>query len=139
MSNASLEISFAPLSADHHATTVILAANDLALGTSASSLNTKTGGAVLKAAEAADFKGKAKSSIELLALPKIEGLIRDARDGALYKSEFGSRMKGQGAYAEHLRTTFEVFTKKLGFGRLPELDCGQFRPPRDAGGQQRLF
>jgi DNA repair photolyase len=75
-----------------------------------------------------------------LALPRIEGLIRGARGGALYKSEFGSRMKGQGAYAEHLRTTFQVFVKKLGLdGPQPELDCSQFRPPRDAAGQQRLF
>ena len=72
MSNALLEISFAPFSADHHATTVILAAHDLALGSAASGLNTKSGGAVLKAAEAADFKGKSKTSIELLAVPKID-------------------------------------------------------------------
>ena len=72
MSNALLEISFAPFTAHHHATTVILAADGLTLGTTAASVNTKTGGAVLKAAEAADFKGKAKSSIELLALPKID-------------------------------------------------------------------
>lgn len=75
-----------------------------------------------------------------LALPRIEGLIRGARDGALYKSEFGSRMKGKGVYAEHLRATFDVFVKKLGLdGSLPELECSQFHPPRDAGGQQRLF
>jgi DNA repair photolyase len=75
-----------------------------------------------------------------LALPRIEGLIRGARDGALYQAEFGSRMKGKGAYAEHLRTTFQVFVKKLGLdGPLPDLDCGQFHPPRGADGQQRLF
>lgn len=75
-----------------------------------------------------------------LALPKIEGLIRGARDGALYKSEFGSRMKGKGVYADNLKTTFNVFVKKLGLDRpLPELDCSQFSPPRDAAGQQRLF
>ncbi len=72
MSNASLEITFAPFSADHHATTVILAASDMAMGPTATGLNTKSGGAVVKAADAADFKGKAKSSIELLALPKID-------------------------------------------------------------------
>jgi DNA repair photolyase len=75
-----------------------------------------------------------------LALPKVEGLIRGARDGALYKSEFGSRMKGKGVYADHLKTTFEVFVKKMGLnGPLPELDCSQFRPPRGADGQQQLF
>ena len=75
-----------------------------------------------------------------LALPKVEGLIRGARDGALYKSEFGTRMKGKGVYADNLKTTFNVFVKKLGLdGPLPELDCSQFRPPRGADGQQRLF
>lgn len=75
-----------------------------------------------------------------LALPKVEGLIRAAREGALYKSEFGSRMKGKGVYAENLKTTFNVFVKKLGLdGPPPELNCSQFSPPRDAGGQQRLF
>jgi DNA repair photolyase len=74
-----------------------------------------------------------------LALPKIEGLIRGAREGAMYQSDFGSRMKGTGVYADALKTTFEVFRTKLGFEKLPELDCSQFRPPQDAGGQQRLF
>lgn len=72
MSHALLEITFAPYSANCHATTAVLAGEDLALGTTAAGLNTKSGGAILKAAEAADFKGKAKSSIELLALPKID-------------------------------------------------------------------
>ena len=96
MPNASLEISFAPFSAEHHATTVILAANDMALGTAASALNTKTGGAVLRAAEAADFKGKAKSSIELLALPKIDASrlivagIGKAADHSEADPDFGS-------------------------------------------------
>jgi DNA repair photolyase len=75
-----------------------------------------------------------------LALPRVEGLIRGARNGALYRSEFGSRMKGKGVYADHLKTTFQVFVKKVGLdGPMPELDCSQFRPPRGVDGQQRLF
>ncbi len=72
MSNAPLEIVFQPLSAGQHATTLIFATHELTLGKTAAELNTKSGGAVLKAAEAADFKGKSKSTIELLALPKVE-------------------------------------------------------------------
>lgn len=75
-----------------------------------------------------------------LALPRIEGLIRGARGGALYKAEFGTRMKGQGVYADHIKKTFAVFVKKLGLdGPMPELDCSQFRRPRGPDGQQRLF
>jgi hypothetical protein len=49
-------------------------------------------------------------------------------------------MKGKGVYAANLRTTFEVFVRKLGLdGPQPELDCSQFRPPRNVDGQQRLF
>jgi len=75
-----------------------------------------------------------------LALPKIEGLIRGAREGGLYKSEWGTRMRGTGPYAEHLQATFSVFTKKFCLdGALPEFDLNQFRPPRDVGGQGVLF
>jgi len=62
-----LVIDFAPLSAPLEAAAAILSAQDLALGPAARDLNAKSGGALLKAAEAADFKGKAKTAIELLA------------------------------------------------------------------------
>ncbi len=42
-------------------------ARDLGLGSTVQGLNTKAGGILLKAAEAAEFKGKAKTSFELLA------------------------------------------------------------------------
>ncbi len=47
--------------------TALLAAEDLVLGSQARALNSKSDGAILRAAEAADFKGKAKTSIEILA------------------------------------------------------------------------
>jgi leucyl aminopeptidase len=62
-----LVIDFAPLSAPLEAAAAILSAQDLALGPAARDLNANSGGALLKAAEAADFKGKAKTAIELLA------------------------------------------------------------------------
>ena len=43
------------------------AGDGLALSPRAGELNTRSGGALLKAADAADFKGKTKSAIELLA------------------------------------------------------------------------
>jgi len=67
-----LEIAFAPLTATPQGSCAAFAANELALGPSIQGLNSRSGGAILKAAEAADFKGKSKTSIELLALPKVD-------------------------------------------------------------------
>ncbi len=75
-----------------------------------------------------------------LAKPKVESLLRSVRSGLLYQAEFGQRMRGDGPYAEGMRNTFRVFAKKVGLdGSLPPLDCAQFRAPRLAGGQLRLF
>lgn len=75
-----------------------------------------------------------------LAAERVESLLRSMRGGRLYKAEFGSRMRGDGAYAEGIAKTFEVFVEKLGLnGPWPELDCSQFRPPEMVGGQMRLF
>ena len=67
----SLEIVFAPLSADLEATSLLLAGEDMALGGRGKELDQRSGGAVAKAAEAAQFKGKRKSTVELLAPPRI--------------------------------------------------------------------
>ena len=75
-----------------------------------------------------------------LAAERIESLIREVRGGKLYISEFGTRMRGSGAYAEGIEKTFDVFVHKLGLDQpFPELDASQFRPPQMAGGQMRLF
>lgn len=75
-----------------------------------------------------------------LAAPRIEALIRDARGGKLNDPRFGSRMRGSGNYAENVEKTFKVFAHKLGLDQpWPELDATQFRPPRMAEGQMRLF
>lgn len=65
------EIFFAPLGAELERMSVVLAGRDVALGKRAKELDSDTGGAVLKAVEAADFKGKKKSTAELLAPPQI--------------------------------------------------------------------
>jgi leucyl aminopeptidase len=65
------EIVFAPLGADLERMSVVLAGLDVALGKRAKELDSDTGGAVLRAVEAADFKGKKKSTAELLAPPQI--------------------------------------------------------------------
>jgi len=65
------EIVFAPLDAEPESTCVVLAGDDLALGSRAAELDQKSSGALKKAAGAASFKGKKKSTAELLAPPRI--------------------------------------------------------------------
>lgn len=65
------EITFAPLSADPEAVTVILAGDGVELGCKARELETKSASSVSKAAAAADYKGKYKSTIEILAPAKL--------------------------------------------------------------------
>lgn len=66
------DIVFAPLSKDPEATAVVLVGDELSLAPLARKYNTKTDGTLLKTAEAADFKGKSKSVVELLAPPKLD-------------------------------------------------------------------
>jgi leucyl aminopeptidase len=67
-----LEITFAKLDAAHQATTVVLVAQDLALSPAVQVLNTRSQGLLLKAAEAAEFTGTQKTSIEILAPQKLD-------------------------------------------------------------------
>jgi DNA repair photolyase len=65
----------------------------------------------------------------------VMSLINQARGGKDYDSEFGTRMKGTGAYAELLRTRFELAKRKLGLddadGRH-ELRTDLFSPPSNS-------
>ncbi len=65
------EIAFAPLGDGPEPMCVVLADVDVALGARAKELDSRSGGAIVKAAEAAQFKGKKKSTAELLAPPRI--------------------------------------------------------------------
>lgn len=72
--------------------------------------------------------------------PRILALIRETRGGKMNNSQFGSRMRGEGNYADGIRKTFQIFRKKCGLDRpLPPLDHSQFTPPQPASGQLRLF
>lgn len=71
---------------------------------------------------------------------RIESLVRQTRDGKLYRAEFGTRMRGTGNYAEQIKQSFQVFRRKAGLDRsLPEFDLTLFRPPRSSSGQGMLF
>jgi DNA repair photolyase len=68
---------------------------------------------------------------------KVLGYVRSTRAGRVNDGRFGSRMRGEGVYADQIAQNFKVFRRKLGFSeRLPELDCTRYRPP---DGQGRLF
>jgi DNA repair photolyase len=62
----------------------------------------------------------------------VMSLINQARGGKDYDSEFGTRMRGTGPYAELLRTRFELARRKLGFADSSErydLETRLFKPP----------
>lgn len=61
------------------------------------------------------------------------------RGGKDYDSDFASRMKGDGLWANLIRQRFEKTCRRLGFSREGlELDLSQFRPGLSSG-QASLF
>jgi leucyl aminopeptidase len=70
------EIVFQPLSADLEPTVVVLAGDDVALGGRAREIDQRAGGALIKAAEAAQYKGRKKSTVEVLAPPRLGSVNR---------------------------------------------------------------
>ena len=72
MTAAPLEIKFARLDAAPASTLAVLAGKDIVLSPAVQNLNTKGQGVIVKAAEAASFKGKQKTSIEILAPQKLD-------------------------------------------------------------------
>lgn len=71
---------------------------------------------------------------------RIESRIRTTRDGQLNDSQFRSRMRGTGEFAEQIEQTFQVFARRFGLDqKLPPLDVSQFRRPQPSSGQRSLF
>ncbi|HEV2321786.1 MAG TPA: PA0069 family radical SAM protein, partial [Gammaproteobacteria bacterium] len=70
----------------------------------------------------------------------VMSLIRQSRGGAEYQSEFGTRMRGTGKYAELIAQRFALACKrlKLGLGRRMGADITRFRVPPE-GGQLELW
>lgn len=72
------------------------------------------------------------------AKEKVLGRIREVRGGALNRSEFGSRMRGEGVFAEHIGQLFHVAAAREGIHRkTAELSVSAFRHP--AGRQLEMF
>jgi DNA repair photolyase len=69
---------------------------------------------------------------------KVMGIINDLRGGRDNDPDFGTRMKGQGVWADLLRTRFLKARKRAGFsGEKLVLRTDLFRPPE--GAQMRLL
>lgn len=62
---------------------------------------------------------------------RVMNRIRDMRGGKDYDASFGSRMRGEGLWADMIRQRFERAAKKLGIirGRFGALDLTRFRKP----------
>ena len=71
---------------------------------------------------------------------RIMARVREMRGGKDNDSRFGSRMTGQGVWAELLRQRFVKACARLGLNRQRrELDVSRFRPPSRHVGQAELF
>jgi DNA repair photolyase len=72
----------------------------------------------------------------------VMSLIQQMRGGRDNDPRFGSRMKGEGLFADLLKRRFEITRKRLGFASRDErieLRCDLFRPPRPPSAQGDLF
>ena len=66
--------------------------------------------------------------------------VREMRGGRDNDSQFGSRMTGQGVWAQLLRQRFDKACTRLGLNReRVELDLSRFRRPSLQAGQGSLF
>ena len=70
---------------------------------------------------------------------KVLNRVRSMRGGQLNDPDFGSRMKGEGVYAEHVSRLFGVSCRRAGIerGRFPKPSAASFR--KDGGVQPGLF
>lgn len=67
---------------------------------------------------------------------KVLHRIRDLRGGQLNDPNFGSRMEGQGPFADEIHALFRMACKRAGLSGWPELSTAAFRRPTN---QPSLF
>ena len=71
---------------------------------------------------------------------RIMARVREMRGGTDNDARFGTRMTGQGVWAELLRQRFKKACSRLGLNRERiDLDMTQFRPAGGSSGQSELF
>ena len=59
----------------------------------------------------------------------VMSLVQQMRGGKDYDSAYGTRMCGEGPFADLIAMRFAKAYKRIGFGRLPALDCSRFVVP----------
>lgn len=69
----------------------------------------------------------------------VMSLVRQMRGGKDYDSAYGTRMRGEGPFADLIAMRFAKAYKRIGLGRLPALDVSKFQPPRPVSPQRELF
>ncbi|MDY0883937.1 PA0069 family radical SAM protein [Dongia soli] len=70
----------------------------------------------------------------------VLSLVKDCHGGQIYSSQWGSRMKGSGPYAEMIRQRVEQAAKRHGIGaRDWRLDLSRFAVPQAIPAQPDLF
>lgn len=71
---------------------------------------------------------------------KVLNRLRSMRGGSVNDPRFGSRMRGEGAFADQIRQLFEISRRRAGIGEgRGSLSTDHFRRPDPPGAQSRLF
>lgn len=71
---------------------------------------------------------------------RVMARVRELHGGQDYDPAFGTRMSGQGKWADLMRQRFQLSTRRLGLDRtLPKLRSDLFKVPPQAGDQLSLF
>ena len=71
---------------------------------------------------------------------RVMARVRELHGGQDYDPAFGTRMTGQGKWADLMRQRFQLATRRLDLDRkLPELRSDLFKVPPQAGDQLSLF
>lgn len=86
------------------------------------------------------FEERVRAALPLAA-ERILARTREVRGGKLNDPRFGARMRGQGRYADAVRTLFETSARRLGLSTEQRQgpEPSTFRRPTDGGAQLRLF
>ena len=69
----------------------------------------------------------------------VMSLVRQMRGGRDYDSGYGTRMRGEGPFAELIQARFARARRQLGYGRMPPLRTELFGAPTAPGDQGQLF
>ncbi len=74
---------------------------------------------------------------------RVMARIRDMRGGKDYKAEFGTRMRGEGIWADLLAQRFKTAMRKTGLDKrqleFGKLDCSLFRRPQQVSARRGLI